>query len=103
MADKLDMKSKDMNIENLEMIRLLFPCAITEVQENGVNKEVIDFDVLRQELSDYIVNDKQERYQMTWPDKSKAKILANSQITGTLRPYVNESVNFENTSNIYIE
>ncbi|WP_400219899.1 site-specific DNA-methyltransferase [Methanomethylophilus alvi] len=63
----------------------------------------VDFDALRQELSGSIVEGQQERYQFTWPDKSKAKRLANTPTTMTLRPCREESVDFDNTKNLYIE
>ena len=104
MADKLDMKSMDTTGDNIAKIRALFPSAVTEVMgDDGKVKLAIDFDALKQELSDELVSDKQERYQMTWPDKSKAKVLANSRITATLRPDVEKSVDFDTTENLYIE
>jgi adenine-specific DNA-methyltransferase len=101
--EKLKMKSKDLSQEHIAEIKELFPDAVTEVKENGIIKLKVDFDVLKQELSDSLINDKQERYQMTWPDKSNSIILANTQTTNTLRPQVERSSNFFNTSNIYIE
>ena len=71
--------------------------------ENGVLVKRIDFDVLKQELSSVLIEDKQERYQMTWPDKKKSILLANSRINGTLRPDYKKSVDFNNTNNLYIE
>ena len=104
MADKLDMKSMDITQENIAKIRALFPAAVTEVMgEDGKPRLAIDFDVLKQELSADLIGEKQERYQMTWPDKSKAKVLANSRITATLRPDREKSVNFDTTENLYIE
>ena len=104
MADKLDMKSMDITGANIEKIRALFPSAVTEVMgDDGKVKLAIDFDALKQELSDELISDKQERYQMTWPDKSKAKVLANSRITATLRPDKEKSVDFDTTENLYIE
>ena len=104
MIDKLDMKSMDITSENIAKIRALFPSAVTEVKgEDGKVKLAIDFDALKQELSADLISDKQERYQMTWPDKSKAKLLASSQITATLRPDKEKSVEFDNTKNLYIE
>jgi len=104
MADKLDMKSMDITQENIAKIRALFPAAVTEVMgEDGKPRLAIDFDVLKQELSADLIEEKQERYQMTWPDKSKAKVLANSRITATLRPDREKSVNFDTTENLYIE
>lgn len=104
MADKLDMKSMDITQGNIEKIKALFPSAVTEVMgEDGKVKLAIDFDCLKQELSDDLISERAERYQMTWPDKSKAKVLANSRITATLRPDKEKSVDFDNTENLYIE
>ena len=103
MAEKLDMKSMDITEENVKKIQALFPNAVTEVIVDGKTTLKIDFDVLKQELSANLIEDKQERYQMTWPDKSKAKVLANSRITSTLRPDKEKSVDFDNTKNLYIE
>ena len=104
MAGKLDMKSMDITGDNIAKIKALFPSAVTEAMgDDGKVKLAIDFDALKLELADDIIADKQERYQMTWPDKSKAKILANSRITATLRPVREKSVDFDNTENLYIE
>ena len=103
MIEKLDMKSMDITEENVKKIQALFPSAVTEVIVDGKTTLKIDFDVLKQELSANLIEDKQERYQMTWPDKSKAKVLANSRITSTLRPDKEKSVDFDNTQNLYIE
>ena len=103
MADKLDMKTMDMTQENIKKIQFLFPNAIKEIIKNGEVCLAVDFDVLKQEMSDMIIDDKQERYQMTWPDKKKAVLLANSAISATLRPVKEKSVNFDTTQNIYIE
>lgn len=99
----MDMKSMDITEENVKKIQALFPNAVTEVIVDGKTTLKIDFDVLKQELSASLIEDKQERYQMTWPDKSKAKVLANSRITSTLRPDKAKSVDFDNTQNLYIE
>ena len=103
MIEKMDMKSMDITEENVKKIQALFPNAVTEVIVDGKTTLKIDFDVLKQELSASLIEDKQERYQMTWPDKSKAKLLANSRITSTLRPDKEKSVDFDNTQNLYIE
>lgn len=103
MIEKLDMKSMDITEENVKKIQALFPSAVTEVIVDGKTTLKIDFDVLKQELSANLIEDKQERYQMTWPDKSKAKVIANSRITSTLRPVKEKSVDFDNTQNLYIE
>ena len=103
MIEKMDMKSMDITEENVKKIQALFPSAVTEVIVDGKTTLKIDFDMLKQELSASLIEDKQERYQMTWPDKSKAKVLANSRITSTLRPDKEKSVDFDNTQNLYIE
>lgn len=69
----------------------------------GVPYKCIDFDILKQELSGVIVEGGEERYQFTWPDKKKSVLLANAPINKTLRPCREESVNFDNTENLYIE
>lgn len=107
--DKLKMHSLDGVERNIELIGKLFPNAITEVMHNGKVEHAIDFDVLRQELSDSIVEGREERYQFTWPDKKKAMLAANAPITATLRPVVADSVGKDGTpggfdsENLYIE
>jgi len=103
MAEKLEMHTKDLTVENIDKIAELFPNCVTESLKDGNPVRSIDFDALRQELSDNIVDGPMERYQFTWPDKSKAKLLANSPIDMTLRPCPEESVDFDNTKNLYIE
>ena len=103
MAEKLDMKSMDILQENVEKIKELFPNTVTEVNKNGKISLAVDFDALKQELSDVLIEDKQERYQMTWPDKGKSKVLADSQITATLRLIQEKCVDFDTTKNLYIE
>ena len=91
--------------DNVEKIALLFPDCVTETRDNNTGRLVhkVDFDKLRQELSDSIVSDREERYQFTWPDKSKAILLANAPVNAALRPCRKESVDFDNTKNLYIE
>ena len=107
--DTLKMHSLDGVQRNIELIGKLFPNAITEVKRNGKVKHAIDFDVLRQELSDSIVEGREERYQFTWPDKKKAMLAANAPITATLRPVVADSFGKDGTpggfdsENLYIE
>ena len=109
MMDTLKMHSLDGVQRNIELIGKLFPNAITEVKRNGKVEHAIDFDVLRQELSDSIVEGREERYQFTWPDKKKAMLAANAPITATLRPVVADSVGKDGTpggfdsENLYIE
>ena len=119
--DKLKMHSLDGVERNIELIGKLFPNAITEVKRDGKVEHAIDFDVLRQELSDSIVEGREERYQFTWPDKKKSVLLANAPINKTLRPVREDetvptgadsegkpycstgSVDFDTTENLYIE
>ena len=101
--ENLKMHSLDGVQRNIELIGKLFPNAITEVKRNGKVEHAIDFDVLRQELSDSIVEGREERYQFTWPDKKKSVLLANAPINKTLRPCREESVDFDTTENLYIE
>lgn len=90
--------------ENIKRIGELFPNCLTErLDENGRPEVAIDFDLLRQELSKDIVEGPEERYQFTWPDKRNAIRLANAPTTDTLRPCREESVDFDNTQNLYIE
>lgn len=109
MMDKLKMHSLDGVARNIELIGNLFPNAVTEVMRDGKVERAIDFDVLRQELSDCIVEGREERYQFTWPDKKKAMLAANAPITATLRPVVADSVGKDGTpggfdsENLYIE
>lgn len=107
--ENLKMHSLDGVQRNIELIGKLFPNAITEVKRDGKVEHAIDFDVLRQELSDSIVEGQEERYQFTWPDKKKAMLAANAPITATLRPVVTDSVGKDGTpggfdsENLYIE
>ncbi|NLM74918.1 MAG: site-specific DNA-methyltransferase [Clostridiaceae bacterium] len=107
--DKLKMHSLNKVNENIKKMAELFPNTLTEVIK-GYRKDgkpiigyAIDFDILRQELSDIIVEGPEERYQFTWPDKKKSILLANAPIAKTLRPCREESVNFDTTENLYIE
>lgn len=97
------MQSLDKVAENIRNVEALFPNAVTEQKFGGAIRKVVDFDVLRQELSDCIVEGPEERYQFTWPDKRKSILAANAPINKTLRPCREESVNFDTTENLYIE
>lgn len=101
--DKLKMMSMDKVQGNIEKIRALFPNAVTEVLRGGKPELKVDFDVLKQELADTLIDDRELRYQFTWPDKQKSVLLANTPIDKTLRPCREESVDFDNTQNLYIE
>ena len=102
--DKLKMHSMNKVDENIEKIGKLFPNCITERKnENGEVEYAVDFDMLKQELSSVVVEGNEERYQFTWPDKKKSILLANAPIAKTLRPCREDSVDFDNTENLYIE
>ena len=97
--NKLDMESINIVDGNIEKIGELFPNVIVE-SENG---KTIDFDLLKQELSNEIVEGNKEKYQLTWPGKKEAILISNQSTNLTLRPSKEDSVNFDTTQNIYIE
>lgn len=101
--DKMRMMSMDNVQENIKKIQQMFPNAVTEVLRDGKPTLAVDFDVLKQEMSNTLIDDREERYQMTWPDKKKSVLLANTPISATLRPCKEESVDFDHTQNLYIE
>ncbi len=102
--EKLKMQTADMAVRNIEMLGQLFPNCLTETKNaEGKVVQAIDFDKLRQELACEVVEGAEERYQFTWPDKRAAIRKANEPINKTLRPCREESVDFDNTENLYIE
>ena len=102
--EKLKMQTADMAERNIEILGQMFPNCLTEVKnEEGKIVRAIDFDKLRQELACEVVEGAEERYQFTWPDKRAAIRLANASTNKTLRPCREESVDFDNTENLYIE
>lgn len=102
--DKLKMQSHDVTGSNINKIVRLFPNCVTErLGKNGKPELAIDFEKLEAELSNDILAEGEERYQFTWPDKRAANRLANTPTTMTLRPCREDSVDFDNTQNLYIE
>jgi adenine-specific DNA-methyltransferase len=102
--NKLKMHSPDLIQENIARIRELFPGCVTEAKDkDGQVKLAVDFDQLRQELSESVVEGPQERYHLNWPGKRQALLAANEPIDKTLRPYREESVDFDTTKNLFIE
>ena len=102
--DKLKMQSHDVIGSNTQKIAQLFPNCVTErLGKDGKPELAIDFKKLQAELSNEIIADGEERYQFTWPDKRAAVRLANTPTTMTLRPCREDSVDFDNTQNLYIE
>ncbi|MDQ7060918.1 MAG: site-specific DNA-methyltransferase [Sulfurimonas sp.] len=102
--DKLEMQTPNFTDENIEKLAGLFPNCVTESRDDkGMLKKAIDFDLLKQELSENIVDGPRERYQINWPGKKEALLAANTPINKTLRPCREESVDFDTTENLYIE
>ena len=101
--DKMQMQSIDLTAQNVDKIAALFPNCVTEAaDENGRLRRAINFDMLRQMLSgDVIEGD--EAYDFTWVGKKAAIVEANTPTRQTLRPCPEESVDWDNTENLYIE
>ncbi len=98
-TDKLDMQSPDLVQHNFEKLAELFPNCVTE-SEAG---KTIDFDKLKQELNHAVVEGNKERYRLEWPGKREGIVSANIPTNKTLRPVREDSLDFDNTENIYIE
>lgn len=104
MDEKLAMRTKDLNDDNVEAIAQLFPSCVTEsISEDGSIRRLVDFEALKRQLSGNVVPENKERYIFTWPGKSEAQRLANISSELTLRPCRKNSIDFDNTKNIYIE
>lgn len=102
--EKLTLHSPDLTQRNVDKLLELFPTVVTEaLDEDGNAVRAVDFDLLRQELSDHIVEGPQERYHLDWPGKRAALFAANAPIAKTLRPVREESVDFDTTKNLFIE
>jgi len=103
--EKLKMHSSDLTMENIAKVREIFPGCVTEArdEETGQPRLTVDFDQLRQELSDHALEGPQERYHLNWPGKREALLAANAPIAKTLRPAREESVDFDRTKNIFVE
>lgn len=101
---KLQLHSTNFVDRNIEKLADIFPDCITEsVDESGSIRHAVDFDKLRLELGDAVVEGYSERYQLSWPGKAESLVSANRPIARTLRPVSSESIDFENTKNIFIE
>lgn len=103
--DKLKMHSPDLSQDNIAKIRGLFPGCVTEARDEktGAVRLAVDFDQLRQELSDHIVEGPRERYRLDWPGKREALLAANTPTAKTLRPMRNDSIDFDASENLLIE
>ncbi len=102
--DKLKMHTPNLTQDHTARIRELFPGCVTEGRgEDGRVKLAVDFDQLRQELSEAVVDGPQERFHLNWPGKREALLAANAPVAKTLRPWRQESVDFDTTKNLLIE
>lgn len=102
--EKLELHSPDLTAQNIERLIEIWPGVTTEkLDDDGRPVRAIDFDLLRQELCDHVVDGPQERYQLDWPGKREALFAANAPIAKTLRPARDESVDFDTTKNLFIE
>lgn len=103
--EKLKMHSPDLSQKNIAKIRMAFPGCVTETfdEATGQLRLAVDFDQLKQELSDNLVEGPQERYRLDWPGKRNALMMSNAPLAKTLRPVSSESVNFYETKNIFVE
>ena len=103
---KLNTITPDLTKQNIARVAELFPECVTEGPEGTASargEPVMDFDLLRQVLSDHLVDGPQERYRLDWPGKRQALLTANLPIDKTLRPMREESVDFDTTRNLFIE
>ena len=101
--EKMKFETPDMTAGNIDKIAALFPNCITESSDGrGGVRRAVNFDMLRQMLSDEIVEG-DEAYEFTWVGKKAAVVEANKPIRKTLRPCPEESVDWDNTENLYIE
>lgn len=102
--EKIGMTSPNLTDGHIDKLAELFPTVVTEsLDADGKATKAVDFELLRQELSDHVVEGPQERYQLDWPGKRAAAFAANAPIAKTLRPVREESVDFDATKNLFIE
>lgn len=99
--EKLDATTPDLTRQNIERLLELFPECKTEGARDDA--PMVDFDLLRQTLSEHLVEGPQERYRLDWPGKRQALLTANAPIDKTLRPMREDSVDFDTTRNLFIE
>ena len=101
--EKMRMQTPDLTQSNIEKLAALFPACVTEARgEDGKLKKAVNFELLRQMLSD-VVLEGDEAYEFTWVGKKAAIVEANRPIRKTLRPCPAESVDWDSTENLYIE
>lgn len=101
--EKLELQSADVTRKNVEALAALFPHIVSEgLDDDGNLVQQVNFEALRQELSDYVIDGK-EVYQIDWPGKLAAEFASNTPIAKTLRPNRADSVDFDTTKNLFIE
>ena len=99
--DKLRTTSPDLTDANVDKLADIFPTVVTEtLDDDGSPVKAINFDLLRQELTNHLVEGPHERYQLDWPGKRAAAFVANTPIAKTLRPVRDESFDFDTTKNL---
>lgn len=102
--EKMRMESMDIVAQNVEKIEKLFPDCIVKINDkNGKLKKVVNFDKLKQNFSTEILDNKTEHYEFTWVGKNASRVEANTTTNKTLRPCIEESKDWDNTENLYIE
>ena len=92
---KLKLKTKNLATENIKKLATIFP--------NVVKEGKVDFELLKQMLSEYLIDGCKEKYGLNWVGKKESILKANTPINKTLRPILEKSVDFQNTKNLYIE
>ena len=98
------MRTPDLAASNVEKIAGLFPHCVTEAHDaDGALRRMIDWDLLRQELSSDLIQGAEERYRLDWPGKRQALYTGNMPINKTLRPCRSDSVDFDRSENLFIE
>jgi len=102
--ERIDTATPDLTQENIDKIAELFPDVVTEaIGDDGELRRAIDFDALRSDLADEVVDGPRERYQFTWPGKAAAKLEARTPCDKAFRPCIEESKDWDTTQNLYIE
>ena len=102
--DRLKMQTENIVDENIDFIGKKFPNCIVEAKDaSGKITKMVDFDLLKQELSEVVIDTGSERYTVSWPGKKASMLEANSPIAKCVRPLKNESIEFEKSQNIYIK
>lgn len=102
-GEKIPTSTRDLSADRMEKLAELFPDCMTESIIGGIVKQCIDLEKLKKVLGENTADESKDRYSFTWPDKKKAIAIANAPTNSVLRPVREESVDFDNTKNVYIE